>query len=124
MATPAVDHAYADVNGVRLHYAQAGRGPLLLFLHGFPQFWYAWKDQLAEFGTDHHVVAPDMRGYTLSSRPASVDAYGIEHLVEDVRALAAHLGHRRFTLIGHDSGGGGGTLPGFPFKKIGGGDPC
>jgi pimeloyl-ACP methyl ester carboxylesterase len=101
-------HAYADVNGVRLHYASEGPtdAPLLLFLHGFPEFWYAWRDQLAEFGRDHHVVAPDMRGYNLSSRPATLDAYRIEHLVEDVRALATHLGRRRFTLVGHDWGGG------------------
>ncbi len=97
--------AYADVNGVRLHYVREGRGPLLLFLHGFPEFWYAWKDQLAEFGRDHLVVAPDMRGYNLSSRPADLDAYRIEHLVEDVRALAASLRHPRFTLVGHDWGG-------------------
>jgi pimeloyl-ACP methyl ester carboxylesterase len=102
---PAPEHAYTDVNGVRLHYAHRGRGPLVLFLHGFPEFWYAWKDQLAEFGRDHLVVAPDMRGYNLSSRPEGVASYRIEHLVEDVRALAQDLGHRRFTLVGHDWGG-------------------
>jgi hypothetical protein len=58
---------YADVNGVRLHYVAAGHGELIIFLHGFPEFWYQWKDQLAEFGKDHLAVAPDMRGYNLPS---------------------------------------------------------
>ena len=70
-----VRHAYADVDGVRLHYAAAGRGPLVLFIHGFPEFWYEWRHQLAEFGRDHLAVAPDMRGYNLSSKPESVEAY-------------------------------------------------
>jgi len=66
-------HAYADVNGVRLHYVTVGRGPLVMFVHGFPEFWYEWKHQLREFGRDHQAVAPDMRGYNLSSKPADVD---------------------------------------------------
>jgi pimeloyl-ACP methyl ester carboxylesterase len=100
-----LEHGYADVNGVRLHYAAAGRGPLMLFVHGFPEFWYAWRAQLAEFGRDHRAVALDTRGYNLSSKPAPVEAYGIDHLVEDLRALAAALGHARFTLVAHDWGG-------------------
>jgi pimeloyl-ACP methyl ester carboxylesterase len=101
----ALEHRYAEANGVRLHYALTGAGPLMLFLHGFPEFWYEWKAQLAEFARDHTVVAPDMRGHNLSSKPAGVEAYAMPHLVEDVRALADHLGHRRFTLVGHDWGG-------------------
>jgi pimeloyl-ACP methyl ester carboxylesterase len=103
--TPAIRHDYAEVNGVRLHYAAAGAGPLVLFLHGFPEFWYEWRHQLADFGRDHLAVAPDMRGHNLSARPEALDAYAIHHLVEDVRALAEHLGYRRFTLVGHDWGG-------------------
>ncbi len=108
-----IEHEYAEVNGVRLHYATAGTvrrgspegGKLILFLHGFPEFWYAWKDQLNEFGRDHQAVAPDLRGYNLSSKPAGVEPYAIPHLVEDVRALTAHLGARKFILVGHDWGG-------------------
>ena len=101
-----VSHEYADVNGVRLHYAKAGRGPLIVFLHGFPEFWFEWKNQLAEFGRDHTAVAPDMRGYNLSSKPAELSAYAIPQLVEDVRALADALrGGERFTLVAHDWGG-------------------
>jgi pimeloyl-ACP methyl ester carboxylesterase len=102
---PRFEDAYADVNGVRLHYVSAGEGPLILFLHGFPEFWYEWKKQLAEFGRDHLAVAPDMRGYNLSSKPSELSAYEMPHLVEDVRALAEHLGHKRFVLVGHDWGG-------------------
>ena len=106
MAAPRED--YAHVNGVRLHYVHSGDAarPLILFVHGFPEFWYAWKNQLAEFEADFHAVAPDMRGYNLSSKPAEVEAYAMRHLVEDVRALAGHLnGGRAFSLVGHDWGG-------------------
>jgi epoxide hydrolase 4 len=97
--------AYAEVNGVRLHYVEEGKGPLILFLHGFPEFWYAWKDLLPEFAKDHHAVAVDMRGYNLSSMPEAVDAYQVPILVEDVRALAEKLGGKKFVLVGHDWGG-------------------
>lgn len=96
---------FADVNGVRLHYVEEGKGPLILFLHGFPEFWYAWKDLLPELGRDRRAVALDMRGYNLSSRPEAVDAYGIPVLVEDVRAVAEQLDAERFVLVGHDWGG-------------------
>jgi len=98
-------HEYADVNGIRLHYVTAGKGKLIMFAHGFPEFWYEWKNQLAEFERDYQAVAPDMRGYNLSSKPADVDQYQVNYLVEDLRALTEHLGHKRFTLVGHDWGG-------------------
>ena len=98
-------HHYADVNGQRLHYASEGQGPLVMFVHGFPEFWYAWQGQLAEFGRDHHAVAPDMRGYNLSSKPTDVKDYAVPLLVEDLPALADHLGARKFTLVAHDWGG-------------------
>jgi epoxide hydrolase 4 len=98
-------HHYADINDVSIHYASAGSGKLILFLHGFPQFWYEWKHQLVEFGTDHHAVAPDMRGYNLSSKPDSFDAYTIPIICEDIRQLIAHLRHERCVLVAHDWGG-------------------
>jgi epoxide hydrolase 4 len=107
-AAPPIEHDYAEVNGVRLHYAKSGSGQLMLFLHGFPEFSYAWNNQLAEFGRDHLAVAPDMRGYNLSSKPEGVDQYRMPLLVEDVRALSARLGYganRKFILVGHDWGG-------------------
>ena len=85
------DH-YAFVNGVKLHYVSAGKGDLMIFLHGFPEFWYEWRNQLAEFGKDHLAVAPDMRGYNLSDKPGDVDSYQTKYLIEDVRALGAAFG--------------------------------
>lgn len=102
---PVLTDSYAQVNGVRLHYVGAGKGKLLLFLHGFPEFWYAWKRQLQEFGRDFHAVAPDLRGYNLSEKPAAVDAYRMPQLVADVGALADQLGEKRFVLVAHDWGG-------------------
>jgi pimeloyl-ACP methyl ester carboxylesterase len=108
-SAPQVTHEYATVNGVRLHYVRAGTGPLIMFLHGFPEFWYEWKHQIPEFSRDRTVVAPDMRGYDLSDKPADVGAYSLALLVEDVRSLAAQLlkdtPNRKFTLVAHDWGG-------------------
>ncbi len=103
-----IEHKYAEVNGVRLHYAVAGppqADKLIIFLHGFPEFWYAWKRQLNEFARDYQATAPDQRGYNLSSKPIELEQYDVKHLAEDVRALAAHLGYRKFILVGHDWGG-------------------
>jgi len=100
-----VRHDSAEVNGIRLHYASEGSGRLLLFAHGFPEFWYEWKAQLAEFGRDYQAVAPDLRGYNLSSKPAEVEQYQMKYLVEDLRGLIGHLGHERCTLVAHDWGG-------------------
>ena len=105
MKTPMIKHEYAEVNGVRLHYASAGKGKLIMFVHGFPEFWYEWKNQLAEFGKDYMAVAPDMRGYNLSSKPAEVDQYQVKYMIEDLRALAEKLGHKKFILVAHDWGG-------------------
>ena len=99
-------HEYVTANRIRLHCAVAGDGPLILFLHGFPEFWYGWKNQLTEFGRDHLAVAPDLRGYNLSDKPAELEHYQMSHLVEDVRALADHFSKdKKFVLIGHDWGG-------------------
>jgi len=100
-----VRHDFAEVNGVRLHYASAGDGPLVLFVHGFPEFWYAWRRQLPEFGRDYLAVAPDTRGFNLSSKPGDVAHYHVKLLIEDLRALARHLGHEKFVLVAHDWGG-------------------
>jgi epoxide hydrolase 4 len=98
-------HDIAEVNGVELHYAHAGDGPLILFLHGFPQCWYQYRHQLAEFSRDHLAVAPDLRGYNLSSKPDDVHAYLTCTLVEDIRQLVEQLGYQQFVLVGHDVGG-------------------
>jgi pimeloyl-ACP methyl ester carboxylesterase len=105
MAQTKWHHRYAEVNGVKLHYVEQGKGSLILFLHGFPEFWYEWKDLLPEFAKDHHAVAVDMRGYNLSAMPEAVDEYRVPVIVEDVRALAVKLKARTFVLVGHDWGG-------------------
>lgn len=101
-----LNHEYAEVNGVKLHYVKAGNGKkLILFVHGFPEFWYEYKNQLEEFGRDYTAVAPDMRGYNLSSKPAELEKYEVKYMVEDLRLLAEKLGHKKFTLVAHDWGG-------------------
>lgn len=98
-------HGRAAVNGVRLHYVEAGEGPLVLFLHGFPEFWYAWRHQIADLAPLARAVAVDTRGVNLSSGPQEVDGYRIDELVEDVRQFVRHLGAERVVLVGHDWGG-------------------
>ena len=97
--------SFADVNGIRLHYISVGQGNLIMFVHGFPEFWGEWENQLVEFGKDYQAVAPDMRGYNLSSKPDDVEAYHAKHLIKDLRALAEYLGHQKFILVAHDWGG-------------------
>ena len=88
-----------------MHYVTRGEGKPILFLHGFPQFWFLWRRQLADLGEDHAVYAPDMRGYNLSCRPEDVEAYRMRHLLADVRELIDQLGLAPLTLVGHDWGG-------------------
>ena len=97
---------YAEINGIRLHYISVGKGELIMFVHGFPEFWYEWEKQLIEFDQDYQAVAPDLRGYNLSSKPSDVEKYHVKYLIEDLRALAEHLGHEKFIMVGHDWGGG------------------
>jgi pimeloyl-ACP methyl ester carboxylesterase len=99
-------HESVKLGELNIHYVTAGKGKLIMFLHGFPEFWYGWKKQLEEFGKDYQAVAPDMRGYNISSRPPEVDQYNMKYLVEDIRLLAEHLGHKKFVLVAHDWGGG------------------
>ena len=91
---PTVRHDYAQVSGVRLHYAECGlsSGRLVLLLHGFPECWYSWRHQLTALGgAGFRVVAPDLRGYNLSDKPARVEDYRMEKLVGDVLGLIDHF---------------------------------
>jgi pimeloyl-ACP methyl ester carboxylesterase len=100
-----VEHRYADLGDVRLHYVEAGEGPLVMLLHGFPQFWYMWRFQiptLAEAG--FRVVAPDMRGYNLSEKPRGVRNYRVELLARDVERLILACGEESAAVVGHDWG--------------------
>lgn len=98
-------HGYIQTNGVRLHYVTEGEGPLIVLLHGFPEFWYSWRYQLPVLARDHRVVALDLRGYNDSDKPSQVAAYRMDELVADVIGVAQGLGYDRFTLVGHDWGG-------------------
>jgi pimeloyl-ACP methyl ester carboxylesterase len=102
-----IRQGYAQVGGVRLHYAERGSGDrLVLLLHGFPECWYSWRHQLKALGDDYHVVAPDLRGYNLSDKPPRVEDYRMEHLVDDVLGLIRHFGAREAAVVGHDWGAG------------------
>jgi pimeloyl-ACP methyl ester carboxylesterase len=97
---------YAEIGDVRLHYVEAGNGPLIILLHGFPEFWYGWRLQIEPLAAaGFRVVAPDMRGYNLSSRPDGVEAYETDRLAADIRDLIHERGARSALLVGHDWGG-------------------
>jgi pimeloyl-ACP methyl ester carboxylesterase len=101
-----VRDGYADNRGVRIHYAALGRrGPLIVMIHGFPDFWYSWRDQMDALSRRYRVVAMDQRGYNLSDKPAAVEAYGMPNLVEDVAAVIRAEGEERAVIAGHDWGG-------------------
>lgn len=100
-----VTHHYAELPESTIHYVSRGEGNPILFLHGFPQFWFLWRRQLADLGQDHSVYAADMRGYNLSSKPEDPEGYRMRHLLSDIRGLVADLGVAPLTLVGHDWGG-------------------
>jgi epoxide hydrolase 4 len=97
---------YAELDDIRLHYVEAGDGPLIVLLHGFPEFWYGWRRQIAPLAAaGFRVVAPDTRGYNLSSRPTGVAAYSADKLAEDIRGLVRERGAESAFVVGHDWGG-------------------
>jgi epoxide hydrolase 4 len=99
-------HHEGVVNGIRLHWVELGAGPLVLLLHGFPEFWWGWHRQLpALAAAGFRVVAPDMRGYNLSAKPKGAGSYRVATLVQDMVALVRHLGETRAHVAGHDWGG-------------------
>ena len=101
-----VRDGYADSGGVRIHYVTAGHGPLVVLLHGFPDFWYGWREQIPLLSRHHTVAALDLRGYNLSDQPAGASQYGITSLAADVAAVIHDLGYEHATIVGHDWGGG------------------
>jgi pimeloyl-ACP methyl ester carboxylesterase len=100
-----VQHGYADSGGVKIHYATLGQGPLVVMIHGYPDFWYSWRHQMAALSKSYQVVAIDQRGYNLSDKPKGKENYDLGLLVEDVRAVIKHLGRDRAVIVGHDWGG-------------------
>jgi pimeloyl-ACP methyl ester carboxylesterase len=100
-----IEHRSIDLGDVTLHTVLAGSGPLVVLLHGYPEFWYSWRHQIpALVNAGFRVAVPDMRGYNLSSKPKGVDSYAPEHLTDDVRKLIEALGESRAHVVGHDWG--------------------
>ncbi len=100
-----VTHGYAENGNVRIHYACLGKGPLLVMIHGFPDYWYTWRQQMEVLSEDYQCVAIDNRGYNLSDKPQGVDHYAMQLLIGDVAAVIKHFGQEKAVIIGHDWGG-------------------
>lgn len=102
------EHKYIETNGIKLHVVQQGpeEGPLVLLLHGFPEFWYGWSNQMSELANKgFRVWAPDQRGYNLSDKPKKVSDYRIDYLAADIAGLIKVSGKEKVILVGHDWGG-------------------
>jgi pimeloyl-ACP methyl ester carboxylesterase len=99
------EEGYADSDGVKIHYVTTGKGPLLVMIHGFPDFWYTWRDQMPALAKHFQVVAIDQRGYNESDQPKKVEDYAAEKLVGDVDAVLKHFTADKAVLVGHDWGG-------------------
>lgn len=99
------NHRIVETNGIRMHVAEAGVGPLVVLCHGFPESWYSWRHQLAALAhAGFHAVAPDMRGYGKTDRPEAIDRYTLLHLVGDIVGLVDALGEDKAVVVGHDWG--------------------
>lgn len=96
---------YVDSDGVKLHYVTAGEGPLVVMIHGFPDYWYTWRNQMPALAKHFQVVAYDQRGYNKSDKPEGVDNYKVEKLVADLVAVVDHFKQEKAVIVGHDWGG-------------------
>jgi pimeloyl-ACP methyl ester carboxylesterase len=99
------EHGFAQNGDVRIHYATVGEGPLVVMIHGFPDFWYSWRHQMEGLQDNFKVVAIDQRGYNRSDQPEGQSSYSMQHLVSDIAAVIRHFGEERATVVGHDWGG-------------------
>ncbi|HRI99265.1 MAG TPA: alpha/beta hydrolase [Hyphomonas sp.] len=105
MSWPGVVQRRIASNGIQMNIAEAGRGPLVLLLHGFPESWYSWRHQFAPIAAaGYHVVAPDMRGYGRTDKPHEIEAYTQVEVVKDTIGLIPALGYEQAIVIGHDWG--------------------
>jgi pimeloyl-ACP methyl ester carboxylesterase len=100
-----VEHHYADSDGIKIHYAALGEGPLVVMIHGFPDYWYSWRDQMQALSMEFRVLAIDQRGYNLSDQPEGVEHYDMKLLVSDVAAVIRDAGAESAAIVGHDWGG-------------------
>lgn len=100
-----LEHRRASNDGIGIHYVTGGAGPAVLFIHGFPDFWYGWRYQLSALADRYQVIAMDQRGYNLSDAPAGSGNYRMDLLVSDAIAVLRHAGHDAAIIVGHDWGG-------------------
>lgn len=100
-----VQDGYVDNDSVTVHYVTIGSGPLLIMIHGFPEFWYSWRHQMSALAEQFQVVAVDLRGYNLSDKPVGVEQYKMRHLVSDIVAVIQHFRATKAVIVGHDWGG-------------------
>ena len=100
-----VEHGFVDSDGVKIHYAAIGTGPLMVLIHGYPDFWYLWRYQMEALSADYQVVAIDQRGFNRSDKPKGVAQYHLDLLAGDVAAVVRHFGQDQATIVGHDWGG-------------------
>lgn len=99
------EHGYAQSGEVKIHYVTRGRGPLVVMIHGFPDYWYTWRNQMPELSKTHQVVAIDQRGFNQSDQPVGVEQYTMDKLVGDVRNVIGHFNAKSAVIVGHDWGG-------------------
>jgi pimeloyl-ACP methyl ester carboxylesterase len=99
------EEGFADSGGVKIHYVTMGKGPLVVMIHGFPDFWYTWRDQMPALAKHFQVVAIDLRGYNKSDQPTGVENYTIDKLVGDINAVVDHFKQDKAVIVGHDWGG-------------------
>jgi len=100
-----VECGYADNRGVKIHYATVGEGPMVVMIHGFSDFWYSFRHQMAGLQDNYKVVAIDQRGYNSSDKPRGIENYAMANLVSDVVAVVRHHGRQSAIIVGHDRGG-------------------
>ncbi len=98
-------HGFAESGDVKIHYVTAGEGPLVVMIHGFPDYWYTWRHQMPELAKHFQVVAIDQRGYNKSDQPEGVENYAMSKLVGDVKAVIEHFQRKQAVIVGHDWGG-------------------
>jgi pimeloyl-ACP methyl ester carboxylesterase len=98
-----ISHRFVEANGVRMHLAEAGAGPVVLMCHGWPESWYSWRHQLeALAAAGYHAIAPDMRGYGQTDKPDAVDQYTMLHLAGDMVGVLDAIGAEQAVIVGHD----------------------
>jgi pimeloyl-ACP methyl ester carboxylesterase len=100
-----ITHEWIKTNGIELHCAIKGQGPLVILLHGFLECWYSWRHQIKSFSNQFRVVAPDMRGYNESAKPSGIHSYELSNLIQDIAGLVHALGEEDAIIVGHDIGG-------------------